>query len=225
MTSQNQASLAVMFCTHKRGAGLAVFEAGPDGINHSAGRACATLSSFSAALPQSSVLPLTGATQTFYKMADGNCLFAVCSGLTAENLAGLYRSALAEMNCPDSSVEIIGVVGGPGSFTGLRLGCAFANGLAMGRSRECWSVGGLPPDEFSERLKALGLTVSPEFAGGQSCEADDPFAVPVAFADLLLHLNNWARGGAVCTEVFEPVYGRDPTPVIKLRQQQGESIS
>jgi hypothetical protein len=225
VNSHTPSVLAVLFCTHKRGAGLALFEVGADGVQESAARAAHGLVELSASAPLSAALPLTGANQSWYKSPDGKNIFAVCSGLTAENLAELYRSVLVLKACEDASVGVLGVVTGPGSFTGLRLGCAFANGLGMGLTRECWSVNGAAPAELSSRLQSAAVQCQPEFLGENSSDPDDPYAVPVSFADLFLHLDNWARGEAQRTAVLEPVYGRDPTPVIKLRQQQGETLS
>ncbi len=225
MTGHTQAPTAALLCTHKRGAGLVVFRVDPQGMEISAAQAAERLAELCGAQPVAAVLPLTKATVHWLSQSGGSCVAAVSSGLTAENLADLYRSALDFLGCEDPSVTALGVVSGPGSFTGLRLGCAFANGLALGRSRELWSVAGVPPDQIRTLCAAIESRAQPAFWGEVSPEADDPFAVPTAFADLLVHLQNWAHGQAERVDVLEPVYGREPTPVLKLRQQQGGSLS
>ncbi len=47
-------------------------------------------------------------------------------------LPGAVRDFLAENNVNLSDISSVGVVVGPGSFTGIRLGIAFAKGIAMG---------------------------------------------------------------------------------------------
>ena len=47
-----------------------------------------------------------------------------------ERLAPMAEAMMAEAGLPFSAIERIGVTVGPGSFTGLRVGVAFAKGLA-----------------------------------------------------------------------------------------------
>ena len=50
----------------------------------------------------------------------------------AERIAGAVRERLDEAGTDVSGISGIAVVAGPGSFTGLRAGLAFARGLALG---------------------------------------------------------------------------------------------
>ncbi|MEN9809592.1 MAG: hypothetical protein RLZZ488_1159 [Pseudomonadota bacterium] len=212
---------AALICTHKRGAALALFPNDDGGLKESLFAAQGHLSQLSASLPHTTQLQLTGAMAEFLHHREGGFFYATCAGLTAENLAELYRFALASLECHDAAVDVLGVVEGPGSFTGLRLGCAFVNGLKIGRNRDLYAIGGLHPAEVRQRCSSLAAECRPAFFSAESAEADDPFAVPAAFADLLAHLENWQRGSARSVAVAEPAYGRDPTPVIKLKQHMG----
>ena len=52
-----------------------------------------------------------------------------------ERLGGLVRDVMAEAGVPFDSLDRIGVTVGPGSFTGLRVGLAFAQGLGAALDR------------------------------------------------------------------------------------------
>lgn len=57
-----------------------------------------------------------------------------------ERLAPLVAEALAASGADLAAVGRIGVTTGPGSFTGLRVGLAFAKGLAIARGVPCVGV-------------------------------------------------------------------------------------
>jgi tRNA threonylcarbamoyladenosine biosynthesis protein TsaB len=61
----------------------------------------------------------------------------------AERVAGLVRTMRSEAGVEFAAVTRIGVTVGPGSFTGLRVGLAFAKGLALALSVPCVGVGTL----------------------------------------------------------------------------------
>lgn len=60
-----------------------------------------------------------------------------------ERLAPMTEALMAEAGLPFSALERIGVTVGPGSFTGLRVGIAFAKGLAAAMDVPAVGVGTL----------------------------------------------------------------------------------
>ena len=61
----------------------------------------------------------------------------------AERLLPLVEQALSEAGWPKSSLDRLGVGVGPGSFTGLRVGIALAEGLSVGLDRPLLGIGSL----------------------------------------------------------------------------------
>jgi tRNA threonylcarbamoyladenosine biosynthesis protein TsaB len=60
-----------------------------------------------------------------------------------EHLGPMVRDLLAEAGLSPSDVGRVGVTIGPGSFTGVRVGLAFAKGFAFARDIPCVGVGTL----------------------------------------------------------------------------------
>jgi tRNA threonylcarbamoyladenosine biosynthesis protein TsaB len=60
-----------------------------------------------------------------------------------ERLAPMAQAVMREAGVPFGRVERIGVTVGPGSFTGLRVGMAFAKGLASALGAPCVGIGTL----------------------------------------------------------------------------------
>jgi tRNA threonylcarbamoyladenosine biosynthesis protein TsaB len=60
-----------------------------------------------------------------------------------ERLAPMAQAAMAEAGVPFASLQRIGATVGPGSFTGLRVGVAFAKGLGSALSIPAVGVGSL----------------------------------------------------------------------------------
>lgn len=58
----------------------------------------------------------------------------------AERLAPMTREVLAEVGVLPSQIDRVAVTRGPGAFTGLRIGLAFARGLAVALDRPCVGV-------------------------------------------------------------------------------------
>ncbi len=75
-----------------------------------------------------------------------------------ERLAGMTRDAVAEAGGGFGAVERIGVTVGPGSFTGLRVGLAFAQGLGAALDRPV--VGASTLDALAVSAPTEGLVAA-----------------------------------------------------------------
>jgi tRNA threonylcarbamoyladenosine biosynthesis protein TsaB len=80
-------------------------------------------------------------------LVDGTEVVAVHAHATpnahGEHLIRLTDAARADAGWARSSIDRLAVGVGPGSFTGLRVGIAFAQGLSMGLGRPLFGVGSL----------------------------------------------------------------------------------
>lgn len=71
---------------------------------------------------------------------DGETLLARVEPMArgqAERLAPMVRDAMAHCGLVFKELDLIAVTRGPGAFTGLRIGLAFARGLALALGKPC----------------------------------------------------------------------------------------
>jgi tRNA threonylcarbamoyladenosine biosynthesis protein TsaB len=118
-----------------------------------------------------------------------------------ERLAPMVRDLMAAARVSFDRLDRIGVTVGPGSFTGLRVGLAFAKGLALALNRPCVGVGTLGALAMAVgdrgRVAAVidagrGAVYIQTFEGGEALSS--PRNVPAAEADDILA--DLAAGGA-----------------------------
>lgn len=108
-----------------------------------------------------------------------------------ERLAPLVQEAMVEAGLGFDQLERIGVTVGPGSFTGLRVGLAFAKGLAAALAIPAVGVGSLEAlaePETGNVVAVLdakrGQVYLQAFSGGVSVSAPDALPIETAAARL-----------------------------------------
>ncbi|HXV00224.1 MAG TPA: tRNA (adenosine(37)-N6)-threonylcarbamoyltransferase complex dimerization subunit type 1 TsaB [Caulobacteraceae bacterium] len=111
-----------------------------------------------------------------------------------ERLAPMVSEVMAAAGVRLAEVERIAVTAGPGSFTGLRVGLAFAKGLALALERPCLGVGTLAALAASEagdgfRTAAIdagrGAVYLQCFAGEDELSAPDRLPLETAAARII----------------------------------------
>ena len=131
-------------------------------------------------------------------LADGDSLLAEDSETMTrghqERLASMVRDLMAGARTPFGALDRIGVTAGPGSFTGLRVGLAFAKGLALALGRPCIGVGTLEAlaasAEVAGRRAAVidagrGRVYLQVFEGGEAIAPPDGLPLETAAARLV----------------------------------------
>src|SRR6185369_5960506 len=108
----------------------------------------------------------------------------------AERVLSLIEILLAEVGWSRASIERIAVGIGPGSFTGLRVGIALAQGMALGLGRPIVGVGSLaalassaPATDRRTRVPVLDARRGELFVAAYDADGRErlaPNAVPVA---------------------------------------------
>lgn len=111
-----------------------------------------------------------------------------------ERLAPLTAEVMAEAGIAFDKLERVGVTVGPGSFTGLRVGLAFAKGLGAALGVPVVGVGvlealaaplaGDPGTIFTVLEAKRGQVYLQAFGGGQALMAPDGLAIETAVARL-----------------------------------------
>lgn len=106
-----------------------------------------------------------------------------------ERLAPLVQEAMAQSGLGFDQLDRIGVTVGPGSFTGLRVGLAFAKGLGSALSIPVVGVGSLEALAEPERGDVLavldakrGQVYLQAFSGGAPVSAPDALPIEIAAA-------------------------------------------
>ena len=93
-------------------------------------------------------------------LVRGGCVLAELRALMARGqdgaLPGLVDALLSEAGCPLEDISRIAVIVGPGSFTGVRIGTAYARGLALVLDVPCLGITSLEacvaPDALPVRV-------------------------------------------------------------------------
>jgi tRNA threonylcarbamoyladenosine biosynthesis protein TsaB len=139
---------------------------------------------------------------------DGRVLSTRCEAMArghAERLAGFVRDVVDAAGDGFGSVDRIGVTVGPGSFTGLRVGLAFAQGLGAALERPvigistlqalAWSVPGGPVGPVAALIDARrGEVYLQRFLDGKSRGPAE--AVSIGEARIRLADGNWGLVGS-----------------------------
>lgn len=119
-------------------------------------------------------------------VVDGGRVLAHRSEVMArghqERLAPMAQAVMADAGLPFAALERIGVTVGPGSFTGLRVGIAFAKGLASALGLPAVPVGALEAlaAEGGEGLVAAAIDARRDQVYLQAFDAGRPLMAPDA---------------------------------------------
>ncbi len=137
-------------------------------------------------------------------------------GKTAENLYELYQFSMGIANLSTLNIKTFAVGIGPGSFTGLRLGCAFINGLKIGNPY-------LNLIPITTLLTADLLNECNEYFSAENCklqlhefDTNDESTGYITFYDLYFCLKKLFDENKLAVESLIPEYGKQPGPVLKI---------
>jgi tRNA threonylcarbamoyladenosine biosynthesis protein TsaB len=116
--------------------------------------------------------------------ADGAPLAVRSEGMSRghqERLGAMVREAMEETGLSFSDLDRIAVTVGPGSFTGLRVGIAFAKGLALAADAPAVGIGTLEALAASDAAPGRKMAVIEAGRGGlwlQPFDDQDPLGPP-----------------------------------------------
>jgi tRNA threonylcarbamoyladenosine biosynthesis protein TsaB len=111
-----------------------------------------------------------------------------------ERLALMVQAVMTKAGLAFADLDRIGVTVGPGSFTGLRVGIAFAKGLGLALGKPCVGIGclpGLAASELGSGMVAAVIDARRDqiylqiFADGEALMAPDAVSLEVAAARLV----------------------------------------
>lgn len=127
----------------------------------------------------------------------------------AEHLRPLLEGVLTQAGLDKHAIERVAVGIGPGSFTGLRVGIAFAQGIALGLGIPCVGVGslaamaaGLPTAEAGTRVTLLDARRDEVFVAAYAADGSEVWApVAIARSEVAKHLAATAQPHLVLGEV------------------------
>lgn len=142
--------------------------------------------------------------------------YCVTDRPTAESLSEGYRRVLHVAGLADVDVdELVIAVGPSGSFTGLRIGAAFAGGLQMGRQRTILHFPTVDPGDL-EQLAGVSHTAETIESNARSA-----FSTPVHPRELWFVLASYL-GKLLSVGAPEAVrYATLPGPVLLYQKKQG----
>ncbi len=115
-------------------------------------------------------------------VCDGEAVAAISEPMVRghqERLAGMVGEAVAAAGLDFAAIDRVAVTVGPGSFTGLRVGLAFAKGLSLALARPLAGVGTL--EALAGDIQGMRAAVIDAGRGRiylQVFEASDPLGEP-----------------------------------------------
>lgn len=167
---------------------------------------------------KSNNLKLNNNFEFFYE--ENNFIFARVLGKTAENLSNLFQFACHTLNINANSLKSFVVGTGPGSFTGLRLGCAFVNGIHLASPEtKLFLLSTLLVNEFSAELRNESTLVEAFIDELKTYNPNDPSSGYVTFFDLFHAMHQISKNNLTACSTLIPNYAKEPTPVLNLRKE------
>lgn len=148
-------------------------------------------------------------------------IFARALGKTAENLSNLFEFCGTHFESLNSKKFDLILGTGPGSFTGLRLGCAFANGLNFGNNapQKLFSVSTPLITDLLVKFGSNQELINSFFQELGEYHKNDPASGYVTFFDLFYIFQQILENKIAACSNFMPVYSKTTAPVLNLRKE------